>query len=443
MIPILLADAWRESLLRLRELSVFRGVLRRPLLEELLAAVGGGEPAPAVFGRWVHLLTREPLLWTSPGLRWAADPWEAWLIEAVLCDDNLWTRSAEKGEDPGEFVTRLAERDLDLLAQARGSLRALGAEVDASLPWSGAPKAVPAETPFAPRREARSEMIQGLAGAREWSRLLPTLAGFLRQSGAGLLNLAYTFRWDGELHPILNPDPIRLEDLTGYESEREQVIANTSRLVRGLPAHNLLLYGDRGTGKSATVKGLAHRFADQGLRLVETPKSALDRLPRLLAELGGRGLPAIIFVDDLSFEADETEYKELKACLEGSLQVPAANVRLYATSNRRHLIKEQFSERPGGAFGTADDDVRRQDSIQEKLSLADRFGMTIIFPSPSQKEYLEIVYSLAARYGLEIDRQRLTALALRWASWQNGRSARTARQFVESLIGEPIPEEAV
>lgn len=443
MIPIPIADSWRQNLLKLKELSVFRGVLRRPLLQELLAAVEKDEPAPVVWGRWMHLLTRERLLWASPALKWAADPWEAWLIEAVLCDDNLWTGSAEKGDDPGELFSRLAQRDLDLLSQARDALRVLSAQVDTSLIWHASHEEARAFVPFAPRRQARSEMIQSMAEGREWGSLAPTLAGFFKTSGAGLLNLAYTFRWDGELRPILNPDPVRLEDLTGYESEREQVIANTDRLVRGLPAHNLLLYGDRGTGKSATVKGLAHRFADQGLRLVEVPKSALDKLPGLLDELGRRGLPIIVFVDDLSFEADETDYKELKACLEGSLQVPAANVRLYATSNRRHLIKEQFSERAGGAWGTADDDVRRQDSIQEKLSLADRFGMTVIFPSPSQKEYLEIVYALADRHGLEIDRQRLTTMALRWASWQNGRSARTARQFVESLIGEPLPEQAM
>ena len=437
------ANSWRQSLLNLGQLSIFRGILSRPPLDRLLDGVEKAEPARSLFAEWMYLLSQERLLWSSTALRLAADPWEAWLIEATLGDDNLWTQSAERGEEPAPLISQLAARDLGLLSQARSALRALGAEIDSPLTWQAREQRTGSHETFIPCLKERASLIQAMAEAGDWSELSDSLTRYFKQAGAGPYNLAYTFRWDGSLRPILAPDPVRLEDLTGYESEREQVIRNTSRLVRGLPAHNLLLYGDRGTGKSATVKGLAHRFADEGLRVVEVPKSALGRLPEVIDELGQRGLPFIIFVDDLSFESEETEYKELKACLEGSLQMPAANIRLYATSNRRHLIKEQFSERRGGAWGTAADDVRSQDSIQEKLSLADRFGLTIIFPTPSQAEYLEIVYALAAQHHLEIDRQHLTTLALRWAAWQNGRSARTARQFVESLIGEPIPQDAV
>src|SRR5690606_26782188 len=289
----------------------------------------------------------------------------------------------------------------------------------------------------------RAQIVRELSSASDWSALYDRLTRYFRQAGAGCFNQAYAFRWNGGLQPVLRPDPVRFEDLAGYEREREQVITNTRRLVQGLPAHNLLLYGDRGTGKSATVKALAHRFGDQGLRLVEVPKGALSDVPKILETLGPRGLSFILFIDDLSFEANETEYKELKACLEGSLQLPPQNVRVYATSNRRHLIKEEFSDRRAGAWGTAADEVRSQDTLQEKLSLADRFGVTIIFPTPSQAQYLEIVYALAEQYGLKTDREHLARRALQWAAWQNGRSARTARQFVESLVGEPQPQQAV
>lgn len=435
------ASSWQSPILDLRRLVLFRGLLARPLLVRLLSRAEAGADPADLYGEWLYLLSREQRLWTCPILRQAADPWEAWLIDAVLGDENLWTLSAEKGRDPGPVLAESAARDLDLLARARGALAAVRQAAGLG-PAPAGSWALPADEPSIPRRSEREAVVRALVRGRDWSALAGDLARYLRSAGAGPFNGAYTFLWDEQgLAPVLNPDPVRLEHLTGYQSEREQVIANTRRLVQGLPAHHLLLYGDRGTGKSATVKALAHRFADDGLRLVEVPKSALQELDRVVERLGQRGLAFVIFIDDLSFEAGETDYKELKALLEGTVRAQAPNVRVYATSNRRHLIKEEFSDRRGGAWGTAADDVRSQDTLQEKLSLADRFAVTIIFPTPSQKEYLEIVDSLAAQYGLEIDRQRLAQMALQWAAWQNGRSARTARQFIESLVGEALPGE--
>lgn len=435
-------SSWQESILDLRRLALFRGLLSRPLLQPIVDAAARDADPHVLFGEWTYRLSQEKHLWRSPFLSQAADPWEAWLIDAVLSDDNLWTLSAERGEEPGSVVRQLAARDLSLLSRARHAYTALasgtGTDLVRAREW-----ALPGADHPVPCAAQRQAIVAELQERRDWSGLVPALSEYYRQAGAGPFNQVYTFAWERGLKPILNPDPVRFEQLTGYEREREQVIANTLRLVQGLPAHNLLLYGDRGTGKSATVKALAHRFADQGLRMVEVPKSALGELKQVVDLLGQRGLCFVVFVDDLSFEAEETEYKELKACLEGSLQAQAGNVRLYATSNRRHLIKEEFQDRRSGAWGTAADDVRSQDTLQEKLSLADRFAVTIIFPTPSQREYLEIVEALAARYGLEIERERLAALALRWAAWQNGRSARTARQFVESLVGRELPEDAV
>ncbi len=233
-----------------------------------------------------------------------------------------------------------------------------------------------------------------------------------------------------------HPDPVRLEGLIGYEREREPLIRNTERLLAGLPSHHALLYGLPGTGKSSTVKAVLNEYADLGLRLVELVKEDLKELPDLLNALRGRGPRFILFVDDLSFEEHEVEYKALKALLEGSVEKPPGNVRLYATSNRRNLIRERFSERDeGGASGTSDD-VHARDTMQEKLSLAARFGLRVTFPAPDQKRYLEIVSGLVEERGLKISDDELRERALLWDRWHAGRSGRTARQFVDELEAE-------
>jgi hypothetical protein len=204
------------------------------------------------------------------------------------------------------------------------------------------------------------------------------------------------------------------------------ILENTERFLAGHTASNMLLYGDRGSGKSSTVKALAHTYMGRGLRLVELAKPDLGDLPVVMRLLAGYRHKFIIFIDDLSFEETEQEYKTLKAVLEGGLEVKPDNVLIYVTSNRHHLIKETFSERSG-------DEVHAGDSMQEKLSLADRFGLTVIFSTPDQKGYLHIVGRLAARLELPIEREELHRLALHWEMWHNGRSERTARQFVNHL----------
>jgi predicted AAA+ superfamily ATPase len=219
--------------------------------------------------------------------------------------------------------------------------------------------------------------------------------------------------------------------LVGYAAEREQVVANTARFVAGLPANNVLLYGDRGTGKSSTVKALLNAYAERGLRLVEVPKEALGEFSRLVRLLRGRRERFLVFIDDLSFEEHETEYKGLKAVLEGSLEARPDNVLLYATSNRRHLVRQRFADRD-----SEPDDIHIGDTVEEKLSLSDRFGLRVRFLAPDQGRYLLIVRTLAARRALAIADEELEKRALRWATRHGGRSARTARQFVDHLTGE-------
>lgn len=427
-------DAWR-ALADLDRLQLFRDLLRRGPAAGLLAESSEAFSPEQRLARFLARLVQEELLFSDEVYASLPDPWEAWLIDALLASDNPWARRLERGEEPGEFLDQMARHDLALLSRARGALRELALAARSPLPssWQSQARLLPR-----PRLQERRDVVARLRALDDWSRGIDVLKAFFRAAGAGPFNGAAAFVWEGDpgLLPVYALDPLRLEQLVGYERERAKVIENTERLLQRLPAHHLLLYGDRGTGKSATVKALVHRYADEGLRLIEVPKSRLGTLPHLVRLLEGRGLAFILFIDDLSFEATETEYKELKALLEGSLRHPPAQVRVYATSNRRHLIQEYHSDRGTGGVHPADDEVRRQDTLQEKLSLADRFGMTIIFPTPSQKEYLAIVHSLAALHGVELPADVLEQKALQWASWYNGRSARTARQFIDGLVGK-------
>ena len=237
----------------------------------------------------------------------------------------------------------------------------------------------------------------------------------------------FNIKSDGEITPLRSADKITADDLIGYEAEREKVIANTKALILGKPAANVLLCGDAGTGKSSTVKAVANMFSSEGVRLIEVQKEQLMSLPLIMEEINHNPLKFIIFIDDLSFNKSEEGFGTLKAILEGSASAKAHNAVIYATSNRRHLVKESFSDRDG-------DDIHRADTIQELLSLSERFGLTVQFSKPNKELYLKIVKSLAEKHGLEIDDNELFIKAEAFALRKGGRSARAAKQFVESLV---------
>lgn len=230
---------------------------------------------------------------------------------------------------------------------------------------------------------------------------------------------------DGEILPITSADRITLDKFIGYKEERQKVLANTEAFLSGKPGANILLYGDAGTGKSSTVKAVANHFFDEGLRLVEVRKNQLLLLPKIMGEISGNPLKFIIFIDDLSFSGDE-DISMLKATLEGSASAKAKNAVIYATSNRRHIVKETFSDRTG-------DDVHRNDTVQENLSLSARFGLTVLFAKPEKKLYLEIIHELAERNGIEVT-DDLCTRAEEFALRRGYRSARCAEQFIESLL---------
>ncbi|WPX07733.1 ATP-binding protein [Anaerocellum danielii] len=270
-------------------------------------------------------------------------------------------------------------------------------------------------------------IIEKFLNITPWSSLIEELVEFHKQNGFGIFARYKGFSWDGEkLIGIENLDPIRLDDLVNIERQKKIVVENTLAFLNGQRVNNILLYGSRGTGKSSTVKALLNQFHHMGLRIVEVYKDQLYTFPKLIRILRDVPLKFIIFVDDLAFEDIEENYTKLKAILEGSLEAMPQNVVIYATSNRRHLVKERFSDRNT----LSDDEVHPRDTLEEKLSLADRFGIIVTYPSPTQQEYLAIVEEIAKKRGIEIT-EKLHRLALQWEMNYNGRSARTAKQFVD------------
>ncbi len=249
------------------------------------------------------------------------------------------------------------------------------------------------------------------------------------QRGYGIFasNHVFTVSEDGTLAPVKNPDPQAISELYGYESERELVLANTRSLLGGLPANNVLLYGDAGTGKSSTVKAIANAYKDAGLRLIQAEKGLLRHIPALLDYLASKPLKFIIFIDDLSFESNDRDFTALKTVLEGSVAARAKNTVIYATSNRRHLLRESFKARHG-------DDIHVGDTLEESSSLAGRFGIVVTFVRPDRDEYADLVLNLAEEYGLKLSGEDLISGAEAYAIRAGGRSPRVAKQYVEYKI---------
>ncbi len=276
-----------------------------------------------------------------------------------------------------------------------------------------------------------------LASAPDIDSFFEHLVDFYRDYGVGMLGLNKAFRLqpDGQsfrLLPINNLDKVVLDDLTGYEIQKKKLIDNTESFVRGEKANNVLLYGDAGTGKSTSIKAILNQYYEQGLRMIEIYKHEFVHLSTVISRVKNRNYRFIIFMDDLSFEEFEIEYKYLKAVIEGGMETKPDNVLIYATSNRRHLIRETWNDR-----GDRDDELHRTDTMQEKLSLVARFGITINYGRPNQKEYYEIVKNLAKKEpSINLSEKELLERAHRWELSHGGLSGRTAQQFINDLAGK-------
>lgn len=289
-----------------------------------------------------------------------------------------------------------------------------------------------------------SEKVKALAikldEAVDGKEAFAILADFYRAYGVGMLGLNKAFRLDEScdkgvgLRPITNMAQTSFDDLVGYERQKQMLIDNTEAFVSGKSANNVLLYGDSGTGKSTSIKAVVNKYYDDGLRMIEIYKHQFRYLPRIISEIKNRNYRFIIYMDDLSFEDQEIEYKYLKAVIEGGVETRPDNVLIYATSNRRHLIKETWRDRTDSEM---DGDIHRSETIEEKLSLVNRFGVSIGYMKPSKQEFEDIVRALAKKSGVSgMSDEELILAAHRWEMRNGGISGRTARQFIDSIAAK-------
>ncbi len=357
--------------------------------------------------------------------------WEDYLITQILFSENPFTRLAGVQEFeylPPALVTAV-QHDLQVLQSLyECSSASLSEWVQgiAHMPispvvWYKEQELLGVETKF-------TTYLQELDN---WGDAVEELAAYYRQCGSGLFAEYRALRWQsGQFIGIRYSDPVKLSALVGYESQKDALLKNTEFLLSGEMALHVLLYGSRGSGKSSLVKSLLNEYSNRSLRLLEVAKSDLKDLPEIVEHLRGVSQKFIIFVDDLSFEEDDDAFKALKVVLEGNLTARPQNVVVYATSNRRHLIREFFVDRPAPKDN---EEIHAWDTMQEKLSFSDRFGLTLTFEPANQKTYLKIVQHLVAQAEINITQEDLEFQALQWATRHNGRSGRTARQFVDFL----------
>lgn len=279
------------------------------------------------------------------------------------------------------------------------------------------------------------QLCKSLASAPDTDMFYACVTEFYASHGVGQFGLCHAFSVtlmgeDAMIDPIANPARVTLDSIIGYDFQKRELVQNTKAFTQGKAANNVLLYGDSGTGKSTGVKAVLNEFAPHGLRLIEINKYQFRALSSVISQIKERNYRFIIYIDDLSFEENESEYKFLKAVIEGGVETNPENVLIYATSNRRHLIRETWSDRSDMEHN---DDIHRSDTIEEKLSLAARFGVTINYSAPNRDEYLNIVKTLAKREGLEVEENTLCMEATRWELRHGGISCRTARQFIDYM----------
>lgn len=335
-----------------------------------------------------------------------------YIASRLANDDNILSKLAKSGKKIGEDLYKLARLDIQEIYKKLFSIQIKYAP-------SGN------DTGF---YEGYIQSIRNLTESRSAKDLLDALIMHYRSLGCGTLAKYAAFKYDGEIEGVGATDEITFDDLIGIEHQKQTLIDNTRAFLDGKEANNVLLFGDRGSGKSSSVKALLNMFKDKGLRIVEVPKHCIKNIPKLSKMLSESPTKYIIFLDDLTFESHETEYRALKVAMEGQLQANPKNVLIYATSNRRHLIKETWSDREGG-------EVHRNDQMQETLSLSERFGISLVFSLPNQKEYLNIVSEMLKKRGIEINGE-IEKEAAAWAMNYGGRSARCARQFVTSYLSK-------
>lgn len=422
------ASYWEDVLKQFEKLTVYRALLRDPVIKAFrklcraLALGGEKKDITAVYHRFLTVLIANA---ERLGLR--GHIFREYIIHLFINDENMLSLACERNTPVWKSTLyQLAQRDAQVLMYL--------CELDISeLNKRAGNDAVLSD--FIPLRDKEDPDLMEVENAKNSEAMLKVLITRYQQKGAGEMARFGMFKLGkrARLIGIPRADTVTFNDIVGCQCQKETLIRNTEDFLAGLPANNVLLAGSRGNGKSSCVKALINEYADKGLRLIEASKDQTRLLPELMNQLSARGKHFIILMDDLSFEQFETQYKYLKSILEGGAEAKPKNVLFYATSNRRHIVRESFGDR---AEATLDEEVHTTDTLNEKLSLSDRFGITITFPNLNQQEYVNIVRELASRRHLDLDPSYLTAQAVKWSIVQKSVSGRTARQFVDHIAGE-------
>lgn len=366
--------------------------------------------------------------------------WHCYLTNLLVNDENSYSLACEiHGEVEGS-INQLALHDIVIFreffdfdfTEMMDVLKA--PEFGVIIDYEGAARA--SKIYSTKIRDRINRLAEQFAASDSAQEMKAVLTQFYREYGVGKFGLHKAFRVahadDGaRIEPIRNISHVQLDDLIGYEIPKRKLTDNTDAFVAGRKANNCLLFGDAGTGKSTSIKAIANEYYDKGLRIIEIYKHQFQELNDVIAQVKNRNYKFIIYMDDLSFEEFETEYKYLKAVIEGGLEKKPNNVLIYATSNRRHLIRENYGDKEGRR-----EDMHASDTVQEKLSLVYRFGVSIFFCGPDKKQFHEIVRGLAARYGITMEEEKLLAEADKWELAHGGLSGRTAQQFIDYLRGQ-------
>ena len=394
----------------------------------------------ALVGRVYRQIKRLLVLATDFGFD--KNLWQNYLTFLLMTDENPFTLTCEKMGVREGSVNHFAKNDFAAFRQLfHYDFKALEQRLCIDC-FSCLTDYRAIEKPELMYNKSVSEKVQALssdlAAAKTNEEFFSCVTSFYGAFGVGQFGLNKAFRVQrGSDHrvifqPISNMEHVMLDDLVGYEQQKRQLVENTEAFVSGKRANNVLLYGDSGTGKSTSIKAIVNEFYPKGLRMIEIYKHQFEDLSQVIAQIKNRNYKFIIYMDDLSFEEFEIEYKFLKAVIEGGVETKPDNVLIYATSNRRHLIRETWGDRSDVQL--TDQDVHHSDTMEEKLSLASRFGVAINYSKPSREEYYAIVEELAARYGIEMEQEKLRLLANQWELRHGGISGRTAQQFINHLI---------
>ena len=415
------------------------------ILENLAAAIAAWESGTDDRDTTIRKIYTEikRLLDLSTSYGFDTNLWQNYLTFLLITNENSFSLTSErKGVSDGGSVNILAKQDFrifkNLFHYDFTSLeKELGIDCFSILTnYHAIPKR---EQLYNKTVSAKVRTLSAkIAAAKDENEVFDLITEHYEKCGVGMfgMNRAFRIRGSGadlEFCPINNADSVRLSDLVGYELQKQELVDNTYAFVSGKKANNVLLYGDSGTGKSTSVKAVLNEYFEDGLRMIEIYKHQFRDLSTVIAEIKNRNYRFIIYIDDLSFEEHEVEYKFLKAVIEGGVESKPDNILIYATSNRRHLIKETWNDKNDMEFTG---EIHRSDTIEEKLSLSSRFGVTINYSAPRRDEFLAIVRELAKRENIQMEDSELCALANRWELRHGGVSGRTAKQFVDYLAGK-------